>query len=271
MPEVKHDVASLTGFELLRYLEKQRSELPSRPSELKLRYEEPLKIIRAVEKESRDVEQELNKVYVAVPRLKRYVESTMSGRSSPPPPAPIATIGNSDHELVDLLESSQWPAEKKAYPRVRELIETLHSRRVDLGHWENHRSFIDVLLLEQGIAPASPEPTPPVVINPRGAGRRPDPDVARRREILFEFFKEQGVTDRKEAIQLFKRSDIQKKVYRRFDEAKIPLPKTKNKRWDNYNSWTEVLDDPSPLDSFDLRNTIIRSDIQRLAHRFGLN
>ena len=111
----------------------------------------------------------------------------MSGRSSPPPSTPIATIGNSDHELVDLLESSQWPAEKKAYPRVREVIETLHRRMVDLGSWEDHKRFLEVEALDEGVLLREKKTEKPLrkktEISPAWASLR-DKHVSDRRKVI---------------------------------------------------------------------------------------
>ena len=234
---------------------------------------------KRLEEEIQPLEAKMKRILEPVPTVKSYFQIRDMEESGEPPFGTL--VWEEDPltgELVPetlLLERKFGEAEKLAEPEVERLRATINGKQFVLSRLDNEIKVIFVKAAIEGItlsdesaaSSAAPRSEESEKRNPRGAGRPPVPDVAWRRQKMFEFLREQGITNKEDAAKHIRQMDFRERLYDYFDEQKVEMIESED--YSEIRKWADLKGTADDLQATDSLIKDMRRNWDRLWNSQG--
>ena len=150
-------------------------------------------------------------------------------------------------------------AEKQAQSKINKLLAVTSECEVAVRLCRDHLKWIEALAWEHSIVLPEKAPASQVATdqqsNPRGAGRKRNENVTKRRNEIFKYIKTNNLQNAK---ILLTKPATRREIYQLLDNEKVEMIASEKFRY--YKTWTELLDDP--VDDLNARDALIR-DLER--------
>ncbi len=190
-----------------------------------------------LEGEIQPLEAKMKRILEPVPTVKSYFQIRDMEESEPPFETLVWEEDPLTGELVPetlLLLREFGEAEKFAEPEVNRLRAAINEKRGSLSRLDNEIKLIRVKAAIEGrtlpgdSSALSVKPEESEMKNPRGAGRQRDPEVERRRQMIFQFLREHGITNKEDAAKHIRQMDFRERLYDYFDEQGVEMIDSEN-------------------------------------------
>ena len=217
-----------------------------------------------LEDEIQTHEVRMKSILAPVPTLKSYLEIRDIEESEPPFETLVWENDPLTGELVPetfLLMREFGEAEKLAEPEVEPLRAAINGKQFALSKLDDRVKVIRVKAAIEGStlpgdsAALSVKPEESEEKNPRGAGRPRDPEVEQRRQMMFEFLRERGITDKEDAAKSIRRKDLRARLYDVFQENSVAMVES-----DKYRGieWPELMEEKHTLLDLDMAAYLVK-------------
>lgn len=224
---------------------------------LEVEHQRALEQTKEIEKQLKPYQNELNKILEILSQdkknsMQRYCELKRQQIRK-------GTTGALDQDLSKLRLGFS-PAAKRAQPKVNKLLEVIDWCETAVSLYKKHSDWVKTVAWDQGISlpqedQAESQVGSDLQSNTRGAGRKPDKNVDRRRKKMFEKL---DTADLKEAKRRWYRPECRHGIYQYLDEQDVKM--ISSERFKHYKGWTELSEEP--LDDWSARDTLFR-DLER--------
>ena len=214
-------------------------------------------------------EAEMNGILEPVPTLKSYFQIRGIEESEPP----FKTLVWEEHPLTGelvpegfLLAREFGEAEEFAKPEVERLRAAINGKQFALSGLDDRVKLIRVKAAIEGStlpgdsSALSVKPQESEMKNPRGAGRPRDPEVGARRQMMFQFLREQEITNKKDAAKSIWRKDHRARLYDVFQENSVAM--VESDKYETIRKWSELKKEEHALLDLDMTAYLVK-DMRR--------
>ncbi len=219
--------------------------------------------IHRVEKCINEVREEVERYFQLAPQVKRYFDLLKSESENRRNPKYVEDVLTGDLVVESLLVSLDFSKfEKRVYGDVAKF-------NYPLSKLEGCLKVLELEAVRRGIsapeprhlASAStddghPEKPQEQERNPLGAGRPSDPAVQRRRRKMFEFLRERGASNKKEAAKSVRQLDCRERLYDYFHENSIAM--VVSDKYKDIREWRELKEEQHALEDQEMAAYLVR-------------
>ncbi len=200
----------------------------------------------------------MNSILAPVPTLKPYLDLRDMEEREPPFETLVWGEDPLTGELVPegfLLAREFGEAEEFAKPEVERLRAAINGKQFALSGLDDRVKLIRVKAAIEGStlpgdsSALSVKPEESEMKNPRGAGRQRDPEVERRRQMMFQFLREHGITNKEDAAKHIRQMDFRERLYDYFDEQGVEMIDSEN--YSEIRQWADLKETADDLQATD--------------------
>ena len=209
------------------------------------------------------VREEMDRYFKLAPQVKRYFDLLKSESENRRNPKYVEDALTGDLLLESLLVSLDFNKfEKRVYGAVAKL-------NYPLSKFEGCLKVLELEAVRRGISAPEPKhlasartddghPEKPQEQerNPRGAGRPGVPEVKRRRQAMFEFLRERGASNNKEAAKFVRQLDCREQLYDHFHENSIAM--VVSDKYKDIREWPELKEEEHALEDQEMAAYLVR-------------